>query len=119
MHVCPTGIDIRNGTQLECVNCTACIDACDRMMEGVGLPKGADPIRQRERDAPTSSIPFHHPHEAYSAVLVVLVAVMVTLVVTRTRGGGHRARTRHALPGAGGWPDRNLYTSLGGEQDQP
>jgi polyferredoxin len=27
--VCPTGIDIRNGQQLECVNCTACIDACD------------------------------------------------------------------------------------------
>ena len=29
VKVCPTGIDIRNGTQLECVNCTACIDACD------------------------------------------------------------------------------------------
>ncbi|WP_300666441.1 cytochrome c oxidase accessory protein CcoG, partial [Fluviicola sp.] len=36
VHVCPTGIDIRNGTQLECVNCTACIDACDTMMDGVG-----------------------------------------------------------------------------------
>ena len=30
--VCPTGIDIRNGIQLECVNCTACIDACDDVM---------------------------------------------------------------------------------------
>jgi len=40
VHVCPTGIDIRNGTQLECVNCTACIDACDHMMEAVDLPKG-------------------------------------------------------------------------------
>jgi cytochrome c oxidase accessory protein FixG len=29
VHVCPTGIDIRNGLQLECVSCTACIDACD------------------------------------------------------------------------------------------
>ncbi|MCS3868912.1 cytochrome c oxidase accessory protein FixG [Chryseobacterium ginsenosidimutans] len=38
--VCPTGIDIRNGQQLECVNCTACIDACDEVMEKVGLPKG-------------------------------------------------------------------------------
>lgn len=38
--VCPTGIDIRNGQQLECVNCTACIDACDEMMEKIGLPKG-------------------------------------------------------------------------------
>lgn len=38
--VCPTGIDIRNGQQLECVNCTACIDACDEIMVKVGLPKG-------------------------------------------------------------------------------
>lgn len=38
--VCPTGIDIRNGQQLECTNCTACIDACDEVMVKVGLPKG-------------------------------------------------------------------------------
>ncbi|WP_312765383.1 cytochrome c oxidase accessory protein CcoG [Epilithonimonas sp.] len=38
--VCPTGIDIRNGQQLECINCTACIDACDEIMEKVGMPKG-------------------------------------------------------------------------------
>ncbi|MDH6253099.1 cytochrome c oxidase accessory protein FixG [Chryseobacterium sp. H1D6B] len=38
--VCPTGIDIRNGQQLECINCTACIDACDEVMEKVGMPKG-------------------------------------------------------------------------------
>lgn len=38
--VCPTGIDIRNGQQLECINCTACIDACDEVMVKVGLPKG-------------------------------------------------------------------------------
>lgn len=40
VHVCPTGIDIRNGTQLECVNCTACIDACDDVMIKIGKPKG-------------------------------------------------------------------------------
>lgn len=40
VHVCPTGIDIRNGTQLECVNCTACIDACDDVMLKVNKPKG-------------------------------------------------------------------------------
>ncbi len=40
LHVCPTGIDIRNGTQLECVNCTACIDACDEVMVKIGKPKG-------------------------------------------------------------------------------
>lgn len=40
VHVCPTGIDIRNGTQLECVNCTACIDACDEVMIKIGKPAG-------------------------------------------------------------------------------
>ena len=38
--VCPTGIDIRNGTQLECINCTACIDECDVIMEKSGVIKG-------------------------------------------------------------------------------
>jgi cytochrome c oxidase accessory protein FixG len=37
---CPTGIDIRRGTQLECIACTNCIDACDNIMEKIGKPKG-------------------------------------------------------------------------------
>lgn len=40
VQVCPTGIDIRNGLQLECIGCAACIDACDEIMEKVGRPKG-------------------------------------------------------------------------------
>ncbi len=38
--VCPTGIDIRNGLQLDCIACTACVDACDEIMVKVGKPKG-------------------------------------------------------------------------------
>ena len=38
--VCPMGIDIRNGQQLECITCGLCIDACDNVMDKVGLPKG-------------------------------------------------------------------------------
>ncbi len=40
VHVCPTGIDIRNGLQYECINCGACIDACDDTMEKMGYAKG-------------------------------------------------------------------------------
>lgn len=40
VKVCPTGIDIRRGTQLECISCTNCIDACDEIMEKVGRPTG-------------------------------------------------------------------------------
>jgi cytochrome c oxidase accessory protein FixG len=38
--VCPTGIDIRNGVQLECIACTACIDACDGVMTQLGREHG-------------------------------------------------------------------------------
>ncbi len=37
--VCPTGIDIRMGLQMECINCTACMDACDEIMDRVGKPR--------------------------------------------------------------------------------
>ncbi len=38
--VCPMGIDIRDGDQLECINCALCIDACNGVMKKVGLPAG-------------------------------------------------------------------------------
>ncbi len=40
VQVCPTGIDIRDGLQLECIACAACIDACDDVMDKVGTPRG-------------------------------------------------------------------------------
>ncbi|GAB6197318.1 4Fe-4S dicluster domain-containing protein [Lysobacter xanthus] len=40
VQVCPTGIDIRNGLQYECIACGACIDACDEVMGKVGYPTG-------------------------------------------------------------------------------
>ncbi len=40
MVVCPAGIDIRDGSQLECINCGLCADACDEIMVKVGRPKG-------------------------------------------------------------------------------
>jgi cytochrome c oxidase accessory protein FixG len=46
---CPTGIDIRNGLQLECITCTQCIDACDGVMNKIGRPQGL--IRYTSLDA--------------------------------------------------------------------
>ena len=40
VQVCPTGIDIRNGLQYECIACGACIDACDEVMDKMGYPRG-------------------------------------------------------------------------------
>ncbi len=39
VHVCPTGIDIRNGPQLECITCALCIDACNDTMDKLGRPR--------------------------------------------------------------------------------
>lgn len=84
VNVCPTGIDIRNGTQLECVNCTACIDECDHMMESVGLPKGL--IRYASEDEITKKEPFRFTLrlKGYTAVLTVLCGLLVGMLFLRT-----------------------------------
>jgi cytochrome c oxidase accessory protein FixG len=40
VQVCPTGIDIRNGLQYECIGCAGCIDGCDQVMDKLGRPRG-------------------------------------------------------------------------------
>ncbi|MFN7731369.1 MAG: cytochrome c oxidase accessory protein CcoG [Pirellula sp.] len=47
--VCPTGIDIRNGLQMECIHCTQCIDACNAVMHKIHKPEGL--IRYSSQDA--------------------------------------------------------------------
>jgi cytochrome c oxidase accessory protein FixG len=83
VHVCPTGIDIRNGTQLECVNCTACIDECDHMMEKVGLPTGL--IRYASEDNIDKKAPFKFSArmKGYSAVLLILIGVLIGMLFLR------------------------------------
>lgn len=83
VHVCPTGIDIRNGTQLECVNCTACIDACDHMMEAVNLPKGLIRYTSEEQIESRKPFKFSMRAKAYSILLIALVSVSAILIATR------------------------------------
>ncbi|MGV6803065.1 MAG: cytochrome c oxidase accessory protein CcoG [Ruegeria sp.] len=59
VNVCPVGIDIRDGQQLECITCALCIDACDDMMAKVGKPRGlidymalSDETRERSGESP-------------------------------------------------------------------
>jgi cytochrome c oxidase accessory protein FixG len=84
VHVCPTGIDIRNGTQLECVNCTACIDACDDVMLKIGKPKGL--IRFASHNSILNGVQklFTVRVLAYSIVLISLLGVLGFTILTRT-----------------------------------
>lgn len=84
VHVCPTGIDIRNGTQLECINCTACIDECDTIMAGVGLPKGLIRYASEDEIEKKSKFKFTSRIKGYSAVLFILVGVLIGLLFLRT-----------------------------------
>ena len=77
------GIDIRNGTQLECTNCTACIDECDTIMESVHLPKGL--IRYASEDEIEKKEPFKFTArmKGYTALLVILLGVFVGMLFLR------------------------------------
>lgn len=83
VHVCPMGIDIRNGTQLECTNCTACIDECDTMMKSVGLPTGL--IRYASEDEIEKKAPFVFTTrmKGYATVLLLLMSVFVGMLFLR------------------------------------
>lgn len=83
VNVCPTGIDIRNGTQLECTNCTACIDACDFMMEKVGSPKGLIRYASEDGIAKKEKLRITPRIIAYSSVLFGLIIFLTVLLVTR------------------------------------
>lgn len=84
VRVCPTGIDIRDGTQLECVNCTACMDACDEIMDKVDRPRGLirydsyNGIQEKRNRIFTPRV------IAYTAVLAVLVIVNIFLLFSRS-----------------------------------
>jgi len=81
--VCPTGIDIRNGTQLECVNCTACIDACDEIMDSVGFEPGLIRYASEDDIERKEQFKFNARLIAYSSILTILLGVLTTMLFLR------------------------------------
>ena len=83
VNVCPMGIDIRNGVQLECTNCTACIDECDTIMESVGLPLGL--IRYATEDEIVKKEPFKFTArmKGYASVLFILIGMLIGMLFLR------------------------------------
>ena len=82
--VCPTGIDIRNGTQLECVGCANCIDACDEVMDKLGRDRGL--VRyDSQRGFDTGKRRFVRGRVFLYTALMLLGLTMFTLALTRRR----------------------------------
>jgi cytochrome c oxidase accessory protein FixG len=106
VNVCPTGIDIRDGQQLECIGCGLCIDACDQIMDKVGRPRGlialdtlvhmqnaeaaacavpAGPARHGLGEAATADRRIIRPRTLiYAGVLAAISLLMLAAFLTRT-----------------------------------
>ena len=92
--VCPMGIDIRDGNQLECINCALCVDACNDIMDRVGRPRGliaydtvaglADPSAEAAGRPLWRRLSLMRPRTMLYAVSIALVgAVMLAALLSR------------------------------------
>jgi polyferredoxin len=121
VQVCPTGIDIRNGLQYECIACGACSDACDDVMAKVGYPQGL--IRYTTQNAiDGKATRLLRPR------IVVYGAILAALVLAWAWGVGHRSmliadvlRDRNALyrPVDGDRIQNGYTLKLANKTDQP
>ncbi len=103
--VCPTGIDIRNGLQMECIACGLCVDACDNVMEKIGRPKGLiryDTEKNLLNPSPQNKFKFLKPRTfCYSAILLLVCSLVMHGLIAK------------ATLEVGAIPDRNpLFVTL-------
>ncbi len=97
VQVCPTGIDIRNGLQYECISCAACIDACDDIMEQMNYPKGL--IRYSTENAVEGkpSKVLRPRLIGYGVALMVMIVLFLSTVFSRIPLELDIIRDRNAL----------------------
>ncbi len=90
VNVCPTGIDIRDGQQLECIGCGLCIDACDDIMAKVDRPLrlidfvSMENLERRPKKQPQIVKLIRSRTVIYSVMLVVVAAVMAAALLLRS-----------------------------------
>jgi cytochrome c oxidase accessory protein FixG len=89
INVCPTGVDIRHGIQLGCIQCGLCIDACDNVMQEIGRPKGligydTDINMQRRREGKPPIYRIIRPRTLiYTAAIAIVGTIMIYTLATR------------------------------------
>jgi cytochrome c oxidase accessory protein FixG len=93
VNVCPTGVDIRDGASLGCIQCGLCIDACDAVMSKLGQPTrliayDTDAnVHARQQHKPTSVRVVRPRTLAYAAVIAIVGTIMLTTLATRASVG--------------------------------
>jgi cytochrome c oxidase accessory protein FixG len=93
VNVCPTGVDIRNGPNLGCIQCGLCIDACDAIMAKIGRPArliaydtDMNMMRRQEKLAPLYKL-VRARTALYTAIIAVVGAIMLFTLATRRAEG--------------------------------
>ncbi len=97
VQVCPTGIDIRQGLQYECIACAACIDACDEVMDKVGYPRGLIRYDTQHGLEGTPKRVLRPRTLVYATLLALLVAGFAISLSGRSVVGMDVIRDRNAL----------------------
>jgi len=84
VHVCPTGIDIRDGLQIACISCAACVDVCDDVMTRVGYEKGLISYTT-EHNLSGSKTKLARPRLiGYATALLFMISLFSYNIATRT-----------------------------------
>lgn len=81
--VCPTGIDIREGLQMECIGCAQCIDACDNVMDKLGRDRGLIRYTSQDELAGKPRKVWRIRTIAYPAMLLAAIAALTLSVTVR------------------------------------
>ena len=87
--VCPMGIDIRKGMQIECINCGLCADACDHVMDLMNLPHGLighdseANVERRSQGLPNKRVLWRPRTVIYSVIMVAAASLMLFTLIMR------------------------------------
>ena len=96
-QVCPTGIDIRNGLQYECIACSACIDACDDVMDKMGYPRGLIKYTTENAQNNKPSRILRPRIIIYAVILTIITSVIFYCLTQRVALGLDVIRDRNQL----------------------
>lgn len=86
VRVCPTGIDIRDGIQLECIRCARCVDACDMIMTNIGRPQGLIRVATQAELSGDRPTPFWRRAKVLAFALAMVLLSIVLVIRVGSRG---------------------------------
>ncbi|MFO1064960.1 MAG: cytochrome c oxidase accessory protein CcoG [Pirellulales bacterium] len=114
VQVCPTGIDIRNGLQMECLHCAQCIDACDQVMTTLHMPKGLVRYSNQDSVGKKAASVWRPRLIIYPIALTITLSLFTYLLITKKDFDARLLRTLGNTFSAGesGLIDDPLWLSL-------